>query len=546
MFKNVATKLTVIAFADAGHATLDAGEVVTGDAAQITCKVEQDDDGSQDATNDVNPTEIEDGQYVFDLLQAETNGDKLTFYPQSSTAGVQVVALPSLVIYTRPPNFPSMGIETDGDVHADVKQWLGTAAATPTTAGVPSVAAIAGEAAFFQDFFTVDSGEVSGAEVSGSALLEAAKIVWDRRLTGATHGIATSAGKRLRQIDAAFEVHSGTARVTSTSTTIDLELATADNVTDEIYAGDRCVIVAGTGIGEHGLILSYNSTTQVATMSKAWIITPDATSEYILTPADVDVELWNDNSVTGDGDWAELQTDIDAILVHTNELQAVLSAGILARSNNATLESLLGVDDDASEDTLVFQVWEEVITKARHNLANSAAKILRQSGDISQIDGAVSDASPTTTGFDTDLTQVDGFFEDALMVFNNGAANAGIGQPITGYLQVNGAVTFDTPDDWPVTPVNGDDFTIYGIHIHPVTQIADALLDRADGIEPASAGTERTVRETLRIVLSACGGKGAGLGGTTATYRDTNDTKDRITATVDADGNRSAVTLDDT
>ena len=79
-----------------------------------------------------------------------------------------------------------------------------------------------------------------------------------------------------------------------------------------------------------------------------------------------------------------------------------------------------------------------------------------------------------------------------------------------------------------------------------VNAIADGLLDRTDGVEPSSAGTERTVREALRIILSACAGKASGLGTTTANYRDTNDSKNRISATVDADGNRSAVTLDDT
>lgn len=104
---------------------------MTGDAANITLKIEQDDDGTQSASNDVNPTEVEDGQYRFDLTQAETNGDKLTFYPESSTAGVQVVALPSNVIYTRPQYFADLGIESDGHVHGDVKQVAGqTASAT--------------------------------------------------------------------------------------------------------------------------------------------------------------------------------------------------------------------------------------------------------------------------------------------------------------------------------------------------------------------------------------------------------------------------------
>lgn len=70
---------------------------------------------------------------------------------------------------------------------------------------------------------------------------------------------------------------------------------------------------------------------------------------------------------------------------------------------------------------------------------------------------------------------------------------------------------------------------------------ADALLDRAAGIE-----TNRTPRQGLRLMLAALMGKASGLATTTAVYRDTNDSKNRISATVDADGNRSAVTLDAT
>lgn len=116
MKKNVASqKLDVFAFADAGHATLDAGEPVTGDSAQITMKIAKD-DGTRTASDDTNPTETEDGVYQFDLTQAETNADKLAFYPESSTAGVQVVAMPSRVIYARPQYFPDLGIESDGDL----------------------------------------------------------------------------------------------------------------------------------------------------------------------------------------------------------------------------------------------------------------------------------------------------------------------------------------------------------------------------------------------------------------------------------------------
>ena len=90
----------------------------------------------------------------------------------------------------------------------------------------------------------------------------------------------------------------------------------------------------------------------------------------------------------------------------------------------------------------------------------------------------------------------------------------------------------------PVQPATGGD-------LYDEDSIADALLDRADAIEPVADGTERTVREALRIILSAAGGPSTGATETTANFRDLNDTKDRITATVDSNGNRSSVVYDD-
>lgn len=70
-------------------------------------------------------------------------------------------------------------------------------------------------------------------------------------------------------------------------------------------------------------------------------------------------------------------------------------------------------------------------------------------------------------------------------------------------------------------------------------EIADALLDRTAGVE-----TSWTVRQALRIMLAVLAGKASGLGTTTAVFRDMADSKDRISATVDISGNRSAVTRD--
>jgi hypothetical protein len=53
-----------------------------------------------------------------------------------------------------------------------------------------------------------------------------------------------------------------------------------------------------------------------------------------------------------------------------------------------------------------------------------------------------------------------------------------------------------------------------------------------------------TARQSMRLANSANGGKVAGAATTNVTIRDLADSKNRVDATVDADGNRSAVTLD--
>jgi len=86
----------------------------TGDAAQITANLRID-GGAANAIDDTNPTELEDGYYVFDLSQAETNGDMILICPASSTGDIQVIGVPG-VVFTTAPNSNLLGIEADGDL----------------------------------------------------------------------------------------------------------------------------------------------------------------------------------------------------------------------------------------------------------------------------------------------------------------------------------------------------------------------------------------------------------------------------------------------
>lgn len=68
------------------------GEKLPSSAANITCKVSID-GAAPAALNDVNPTEIGDGLYAFDLTQAETNGNRLLFTPESSVTNTLLDAI---------------------------------------------------------------------------------------------------------------------------------------------------------------------------------------------------------------------------------------------------------------------------------------------------------------------------------------------------------------------------------------------------------------------------------------------------------------------
>ncbi len=188
-------------------------------------------------------------------------------------------------------------------------------------------------------------------------------------------------------------------------------------------------------------------------------------SAVVVEIRDIYKEIINVGSAVVNTDGATQSSDVADILDDTG------TSGVLIAPTGFDLI----VSTATGMVEIAKAVWDRIISKANHNIGQSAGKILRLSGNIAQVDGAVSDASPTVGGFDTTLTDIDEYWEDALLVFANGAANAGLGLPISTFLNTNGAMTFAAPDDWPVTPVNGDDFTVYGLHVHPVGQIADAV-----------------------------------------------------------------------
>lgn len=108
---------------------------------------------------------------------------------------------------------------------------------------------------------------------------------------------------------------------------------------------------------------------------------------------------------------------------------------------------------------------------------------------------------------------------------------------IAAYIDTEVAAIKAKTDNLPASPAAvGSAMTLTG---GERDSIAAALLDLAAGVE-----TGLTLRQLCRILAAAEAGKLSGAATTTIKIRNTADSKDRITATVDADGNRSAITLD--
>ena len=110
--------------------------------------------------------------------------------------------------------------------------------------------------------------------------------VWDEILTGATHNIPTSAGRRVREIGA-FAIHSGTAQAgNSHSITLAATASPSNVIYNGIYNRNLIVLTDNVGVGQTRTIVDYDAVTKVVVVDRDWRISPDATTEYQITPDD--------------------------------------------------------------------------------------------------------------------------------------------------------------------------------------------------------------------------------------------------------------------
>lgn len=124
--------------------------------------------------------------------------------------------------------------------------------------------------------FVSGGGTISqDANYIESVLVDA---TWDEALTGATHNIANSAGKRLRETGAPV-IREETAQGSGTGNN-QIQLDAGASAVDGAYDPAEICIVGGTGAGQSRLILQYDGGTVTATVDRDWKVNPAADSEF--------------------------------------------------------------------------------------------------------------------------------------------------------------------------------------------------------------------------------------------------------------------------
>lgn len=414
-----------------------------------------------------------------------------------------------------------------------------------------------------------------------------ASSVWDEDLTGATHNVPTSSGRRLRSLQD-FSIYEDAAiwidTINGTSGTTDFENGTPNLPVDNI--ADANTLAASLNLSRFHIIngslitLAATQTNQVFT-GQAWTLalggqnvsgtefeganvsgscTGAAQPHFVhcnldnvtIPPAYVGrCSLRGTITLQNSGDYfihdcfsAVAGTGTPVInfgvaITNTNMNMRSYSGGIevenvgVSGTDNMSLEgwgqlivnanctggtiAIRGSFDKTdnsggavtfSEDArfvnseLVDLVWDEILSKATHNVAQSAGKILRNQAAIVSIDCSIDDVTPSAISFISDCVETtDDFYIDQNLVFTSGGLQ-GQSRVVSAYNGTTKLVTVD--EAFSFAPADGDDFSILSPHIHPVSQIADTILAASMSELPQGAPSDTpTVEQVLMTVYMA-------------------------------------------
>lgn len=158
--------------------------------------------------------------------------------------------------------------------------------------------------------------------------------------------------------------------------------------------------------------------------------------------------------------------------------------------------------------------------------------------------GTAQAGAAATMTLDSGASTKDGAYVGCLLRCSNNtpAGVQGDVSKIIGYVGSTKVAT--VADSWTDTPTSSTTFEVLVPSDMSISTLLSTLAQTSDAVWDEVMHGSKTARQLLGILLPAfAAAKVTGGGTTTITYRDTEDGFDAIVQTVDANGNRSAVTI---
>lgn len=224
-------------------------------------------------------------------------------------------------------------------------------------------------------------------------------------------------------VEAGIILHSGVAQAGSSNT---ITLDSGANSNDDFYNHAKVIISSGTGSEQERIIVDYNGATKVATIAPPWVTQPDSTSAFEVEPGNCHAETgWGtikvgliqaatSTTATLDSTASSMDDYYNNELLHidagTGEGQVRVITDYDGTTKVATVHAAWTTTPDTTSEYIVEEahpyidaqvssvsaptaaavadaVWDETLSGAEHNVANSAGRRLRQSQEYQGYEG---------------------------------------------------------------------------------------------------------------------------------------------------------------
>jgi hypothetical protein len=339
-------------------------------------------------------------------------------------------------------------------------------------------------------------------------------------------------------------LRSGTAQAGAAGS---ITLDSGASAKDGAYVG--CIVRASnntpSGIrGEWRKIMGYTGSTKVATVAPDWDNTPTSSTTFeILVPSDLSmVSLLASAAEVVDEFETQSQADPTGFQVNVKEVSGTAqTAGDIGAGVAAVKTKTDNLPSDPADESLI----EAAITSA-HSATNSKIDAVDDYVDtevaaiLAAVDTEVAAIKAKTDNLPSDpadesliIAATDAIKGDTAAIKTKTDNLPSDPADESLIIAATDAIKSDTAAILADTGTDGVVVKAAGFNADAVTKIWNEVL----------AGT-KTAKQLLGILIPAfAAGKVTGGGTTTITWRNTEDTFNAIVATVDANGNRSAVTI---